>query len=303
MENNDAVISKAILDTCQNLSGLSQDDDTHIVDRGFRDVAEEFQALGYNVRMPGLLSKTDKQLSTYDANESRLITKCRWVVESFHARFKKWRLFSERIDQSFLLNLGTLVRVVAASLNKYRPVIYDAKSPQHQELAQKMLTLINTQSQMEILVSSGQLSLRKNWKKLFDIDENFDFPQFDLDFLRNYTCGTYQLKISESYAKAHLYENENEFEIQISPDHDQVVRCRLHSRYSATTRYYICIEYDNNDENEPIKDHFCQCKVGKRKIGCCAHVATILWYIGYARHIGWSPKTRTDRFKESIITC
>ena len=111
------------------------------------------------------------------------------------------------------------------------------------------------------------------------------------------------MKISESYAKAHLYENENEFEIQVSPDQDQVVRCRLHSRYSATTRYYICIEYDNNDENEPIKDHFCQCKVGKRKIGCCAHVATILWYIGYARHIGWTPKTRTDRFKESIITC
>ena len=199
-----------------------------------------------------------------------------------------------------MLNLGTLVRVVAASLNKYRPVIYDAKSAQHQELAQKILTLINMQSQMEILVSSGQLSLRKNWKKLFDIDENFDFPLLDLDFLRNYTC---QLKISESYAKAHLYENE--FEIQVSPDHDQVVRCRLHSRYSGTTRYYIrvCIEYDNNDENEPIKDHFCQCKVGKRKIGCCAHVATILWYIGYARHIGWTPKTRTDRFKESIITC
>ena len=68
---------------------------------------------------------------------------------------------------------------------------------------------------MKILVSSGQLSLLKNWKKLFDINENFDFPQLDLDFLRYYTCGTYQLKMSESYAKANLYENQNEFELQV----------------------------------------------------------------------------------------
>ncbi|CAF4390592.1 unnamed protein product, partial [Rotaria magnacalcarata] len=78
--------------------------------------------------MPGLLGKNDKQLNTTDANESRLVTKCRWVVESFHARFKKRRFFSERIDQSFLLNIGKLTRIVAASLNKYRSLINDANS-------------------------------------------------------------------------------------------------------------------------------------------------------------------------------
>ncbi|CAF2055097.1 unnamed protein product [Rotaria magnacalcarata] len=92
-KHNDAAISRAILDKCTELSVLCEDNDTHIVDRGFRDVAEEFQALGYDLKMPGLLSKGDKQLSTIEANESRLITKCRWVVESFHARFKKWRFF------------------------------------------------------------------------------------------------------------------------------------------------------------------------------------------------------------------
>ncbi|CAF5064481.1 unnamed protein product [Rotaria magnacalcarata] len=92
-KHNGAAISKAILDKCTELSVLCEDNDTHIVDRGFRDVAEEFQALGYNLKMPGLLSKGDKQLSTIEANESRLITKCRWVVESFHARFKKWCFF------------------------------------------------------------------------------------------------------------------------------------------------------------------------------------------------------------------
>ncbi|CAF3356926.1 unnamed protein product [Rotaria sp. Silwood2] len=302
-KHNDAAISRAILDKCTELSVLCKDNDTHIVDRGFRDVVEEFQALGYDLKMPGLLSKGDKQLSTIDANESRLITKCRWVVESFHARFKKWRFFSEQIDQSFLLNLGTLSRIIAASLNRYRPIIYDTTSVEHEDMAQRMLSLLKQQSNIETLVSSGQLSLRKNGIKLFELRENFNFPHLDLDFLRNYTCGTYQLKMSEPYAKAHLYENENEFELQMSPDNDQLIRCRLHSRHSGNTRYFICIEFDNKDEDEPIKDHFCQCKGGKRKIGCCAHIATILWYIGYARHIGWTPKTRTDQFKEKIMTC
>ncbi|CAF4363778.1 unnamed protein product [Rotaria magnacalcarata] len=211
--------------------------------------------------------------------------------------------FSERINQSFLLNLGTLSRIVAASLNRYRPIIYDTKSMEHEDMAQRMLSLLKQQSNIETLVTSGQLSLRKNWIKIFDVRENFNFPHLDLDFLRNYTCGTYQLKMSKPYAKAHLFENENEFELQMSPDNDQLIRCRLHSRHSGNTRYFICIEFDNNDEDEPIRDHFCQCKSGKRKIGCCAHVATILWYIRYARHIGWTPTTRTDQFKEKIMTC
>ncbi|CAF2268807.1 unnamed protein product [Rotaria magnacalcarata] len=92
-KHNDAAISKAILDKYTELSVLCEDNDTQIVDRGFRDVAEEFQVLGYDLKMSGLLSKGDKQLSTIEANESRLITKCRWVAKSFHARLKKWCFF------------------------------------------------------------------------------------------------------------------------------------------------------------------------------------------------------------------
>ena len=109
-----------------------------------------------------------------------------------------------------------------------------------------------------------------------DMDSNFDSPQLDLDFLRDYTCGTYQIKQSQSYAKAHLYKHDNEFELQISPDNDRLIRCRLQSRHSNATRYFICIEFDKDDDNEPIKEHYCQCKDGKRMVGCCGHVATVL---------------------------
>ena len=120
-----------------------------------------------------------------------------------------------------------------------------------------MFSLLNQQSHIKEL---GQRSLRKNWFELFDVLENVDFPHSDLDFLRHYTCGAYQLKMSEPYAKAHLYENDKEFELQISPDYDHLIRCRLHSRYSGNTGYFICIEFDNNHEDKLIKDHFCQYK-------------------------------------------
>ena len=152
-----------------------------------------------------------------------MITKCRWLVESFRARFQKWQFFSVRINQSFLFNIGTLARIVAASLNKQRPIIYDGKSIEHANIPQRMLSLLNQQSHIEELVPSGQLSLWK-WINLFDVRENFDSPDLDLDFLRHYTCGTYQLKMNGPYAKAYLYENENKFYIQISPDYNQLIR-------------------------------------------------------------------------------
>lgn len=29
---------------------------------------------------------------------------------------------------------------------------------------------------------------------------------------------------------------------------------------------------------------YCVCKTGARVVGVCAHVASVLWYLGYARH-------------------
>ena len=55
-------------------------------------------------------TKNSKQFTSEQPNETRLVTKCRCVVESFHAHFKKWRMFAERIDQSFIPNIAALTR-------------------------------------------------------------------------------------------------------------------------------------------------------------------------------------------------
>ncbi|CAF4115827.1 unnamed protein product [Rotaria sp. Silwood2] len=287
----------------ENDAKISRPGDTQIVDRGFRDVAGAFEDLGFDVKMPGFLQKGAKQLDIEEANETRMTTKTRWIIESFHSQFKKWRFFSERISQDFLLNIDILVRTLAASLNKYRPRLFRGKSAEDYTLANKMLLMKNRTSHLEQLISNGDLSLRKNWTSLLDIELDFYFPYLTLDFLREYTCGVYQIKQSPAYAKAHLYDHDGEFEFQLSSSDDSFLRCRLHSKHSSTTLYFICIHFDYDDKDEPIKDHYCECKSGARSLGCCSHIATILWYTGYARHIAWTPSLRTDRYREKMLKC
>lgn len=286
-----------------NLSIICEPGDTQIVDRGFRDVATVFYELGFDVQMPGFIQKGDKQLDNEQANDTRMTTKTRWVVESFHSQFKKWRFFSERINQDFLSSIEILVRTLAACLNKYRSRLYDGKSPEDYALANNMLLMKNRTSHLQELIINGDLSLRKNWKNVLDVEMDFDFPYLTLDYLRQYTCGVYQIKQSSSYAKAHLYAHDGEFEFQLSLSDDTILRCRLHSRHSSSTLYFLCIQFDNLDDNDPIKDHCCQCKSGARNVGCCSHVATMLWYLGYARYTNWTPSIRTDQFREKLIKC
>ena len=157
--------------------------------------------------------------------------------------------------------------------------------------------------EIERLISNNQLSMRTKWIKLLDSNSDLNFPHLSLDFLRQYTCGTYQIKQSKAYAKAHLYENDQEFALELSPSDDNIFRCRLQSRHSNNTKYYLCVQFHETADDDPIKDHYCQCKSGTRMVGCCGDIATILWYLGYARHFDWTPPTRTDQIRKSIKEC
>ncbi|CAF1566373.1 unnamed protein product [Didymodactylos carnosus] len=125
---NDASISDYIVSTKKELEGWCENDDVMICDRGFRDVVDVFSELGYEPKMPVYLKKGQNQHTTKEANESRLVTKVRWVVESFHARLKKFRLLSERIDNQLVPKLEQCVRITAAALSKYRGAIVQNKN-------------------------------------------------------------------------------------------------------------------------------------------------------------------------------
>eukprot|EP00733_Pompholyxophrys_punicea_P000480 Pompholyxophrys_punicea_v1_NODE_135_length_3273_cov_11.162523.p5 type:complete len:119 gc:universal NODE_135_length_3273_cov_11.162523:2145-2501(+) len=96
---------------------------------GFRDVLPYLKSLGMEVKMPCFMEKatkqqkrtgektSEKQLSLANANQSRLVAKTRWVVESYHGRLKKWRYFYNRQANSFIAKEHNLLQILSAARN------------------------------------------------------------------------------------------------------------------------------------------------------------------------------------------
>ena len=93
-KNNDAKIMKNII--IHNKRGTNdwlRPTDILIIDRGFRDCIPLLENLGYTTHMPRFLNKSQKQFSTEEANNTRITTKVRWMVEACNGRVKQWRFF------------------------------------------------------------------------------------------------------------------------------------------------------------------------------------------------------------------
>ena len=92
--------------------------DILIVDRGFRDVKEFLERLGLAVYYPAFMKPGQRQLDDLDANQSRLVTKIRWVVEVVNARLKKWAFLSNVVPLAHLDDLHDYILIIAALCNK-----------------------------------------------------------------------------------------------------------------------------------------------------------------------------------------
>lgn len=40
----------------------------------------------------------------------------------------------------------------------------------------------------------------------------------------------------------------------------------------------------SKSERDSIVEYFCTCETGSRTVGCCSHVMTIIWYLGYGQY-------------------
>lgn len=134
--------------------------------------------------------------------------------------------------------------------------------------------------------------------------ELIDFPILDVDYLKNLTVGIYQIKLAASYIQD-TFERDNDEELHIELLRDQnllpqpgLLRVGVFSWFRNAVKYQLWIAYLPNGDNEkddeingepstipsPIQGHYCTCKAGALTLGTCAHISSVLWYLGYARH-------------------
>ena len=76
---NDAEIMKKVIKNPNGLYKLMKEEDSFILNCGFRDVTNMLETIGFNVLMPALKSKRS-QLTATESNVPRFVTIIRWTV-------------------------------------------------------------------------------------------------------------------------------------------------------------------------------------------------------------------------------
>ncbi|KMQ87059.1 hypothetical protein RF55_13772 [Lasius niger] len=88
-------------------------------------------------------------------------------------------------------------------------------------------------------------------------------------------------------------EEERVLELDQNTNGPGFIRIRVSSRFRNAVQHqlwiafneeYYCNNFDVDNREDPIIGYYCTCKTGARTLGTCTHVASILWYMGYARH-------------------
>ena len=105
-----------------------------------------------------------------------------------------------------------------------------------------------------------------------------------------YFCytGIYQLKRERSYTeeccKTANLTGEVNYNIQRCREFPNIIRVPNQSAHITRMIYHLIIRFSSDQ----ILDWWCDCKCGNRFVGCCSHVASVVWFLSYAR---WQRQT------------
>ena len=114
--DNDAKIMEDILNKNEDLKNIICPNDLLILDRGFRDVIETLEnKYLFKTLMPSCSS--EQQLTTLQANYTRLVTKIRWVIEAINGLFKNEFKALEQCKNTMLPHIFKDFRIAAAIIN------------------------------------------------------------------------------------------------------------------------------------------------------------------------------------------
>lgn len=157
---NDATILKSIFEET-DASDHFQNQDVLLLDRGFRNCVQFVESKGLEGKMPALLqvSKDKKQLSTSEANKSRLVTALRFVVEARNGHLKTiFKIFNMVWGSLALKHLQDDIRICSALINLYFRAIESNKGFA-EEISQRILNRLNTPNALSEIVD--RLGLQK----------------------------------------------------------------------------------------------------------------------------------------------
>ena len=215
--DNDATIIMNLFDS-NDLSHIFKRGDVFILDRGFRDAVQFLENKGF-VKMPKLLNtKVERQFKTKDANESRVVTKGRYVVEVRNGTMKEfWHLFNQIWDTYSIEHFHDDFLIGAAIINAFLKKVVSDKNDS-ENITNRMLQSIDKPNILKNIVGSRSFELNLPKFQAVTFDRNgessipdFYFPRLTVEDLKQISLGTYHIKNAASYYAHHIRDRDNEF--------------------------------------------------------------------------------------------
>ncbi len=269
-------------------------------DRGFKDAHKLLSLLNIQADAPRGKANNASQQSTSEANESRLVTKLRWVVESVNSRLKRWKFFKGTISAKNLHKIRPYLRIICAILNAFRgPLTTD--HPTDASMVEQMVYASKQQNSFADKCLTVYVATEASkWIRLGPTDLP-DFPKLTIAELQQLSFGVYQLCQAKSYIEFHKRNHNGIFHIEYHKFQNNILLLRgLTSRHKSRKSYHVWLQYASattttpasgcNKSNEygrcrlPFLQWYCKCIPGKRLVGFCAHVAAFLYFMCHLRH-------------------
>lgn len=291
--DNDAKIIKSIFENTDAFDHL-QNGDIFILDRGFRDCVSFLRNKGFDVKMPGLVQRSDtkSQLSTAEANRTRLVTAIRFFIEVRNGHMKSiWKIFNMSWNSLALKHLKDDIEICSALINYYRCSI-ESNRGIADGIVDRMLNKVNTSNDLSKIVNrNGFQNNMRNFLPFEDFDSLPTLTQLDLIYI---SLGRYQIKQAASYCQEHLKQHDNQFAVFMCPEeiaqnffqtyyeegkHPILLFAKFSSRFRSAKKHQTIILIDSNGHGEDvILGYCCSCYNGLRTVGCCSHVMCMIWY-------------------------
>ncbi|XP_043264265.1 uncharacterized protein LOC122404392 [Colletes gigas] len=194
---NDVSIMKEIMTESNGLCNLMKKGDIFILDRGFRDVKNMLTEQGYGVLMPALKGKRP-QLSTTESNDSRFVTKLRWVVEAIHGILKqKYRLLDRKLDNKMLPKIGIYCKIASFLQNRYGKRLNSDAG--RLDIIAQMKEKKNQENSLSEEIEKHGWSRKKLIFSDISTSDIFDFPEMTENDLHILFTGSYQFSQAISY--------------------------------------------------------------------------------------------------------
>lgn len=290
---NDASILDEIMSDEESIFSILHSDDVIVVDRGFRDSIDALNRRGFIIKIPK--GTRANQLSRIDANESRLATKTRFVIEVRNAHIKnKWKHLSGTKVYQSIPHLKKDFQICSAFVNAFCQSIVSDQNDWN-DIGDLMLHNFN---QPNTLHAIAHRIPRKEFQAMRNLTL---FPKLKYSQLKFISQGTYQIRQAISYCQLHMKNNNNNFTTNIWQGNACQILCGqllksgtseplllsvgLRSRFQSnrTHNVYVLLSLDCN-RKYVVSAFCCSCRHGCRTVGCCSHVMAIIWYTLHVDH-------------------